>query len=244
MLKRSTTHAATLLVSLGVALTACSNAPEANDVEWGNLPEGTIEYVSQAVEADNCVPVRNSYAYVSIFESDKQTPSAAYTFLSDVMDRMNCDQLSVDEQLDELLNPQISMNSLDGLLGTDDNPLWSGPGCIGVLRVLDLMRAPDPRDNFETTLAKTILATDAVLRALPSSVTKTGTKEPSQSEDVAMSIATAFSQLGDALLDDGLDRDAALKSALDDLSWLQTQMSVACIAEYDDGPSPSRGVMP
>lgn len=244
MLKRSSTRAATLLVSLGLVVTACSNAPKADEVDWGNLPEGTVDYVSQAVEADDCVPVRNSYAYVSIFESDEQTPSAAYTFLHDAMDRMNCDQLSVDEQLDELLNPQISMDSLDGLIGTDDNPLWSGPGCIGVLRVLDLMRDPDPRDNFETTLAKTVLATDAVLRALPASVTKTGTKEPSQSEDVAMSIAAAFDQLGDAMLDDGLDRAVALEGALDDLSWLQTQMNVACIAEYDDGPSPSRGVMP
>lgn len=238
-LQRSKLPVAGIFLLALMLSTGCGTTPNASEVDWGNLPEGTEEYVSEGIEADDCVPIRNSYAYVSMFESGEETPSEAYDFLHDAMERMNCDQLSVKEQIDELANPQISMDALEALVGTTDNPLWSGPGCIGVLRILDLMSKPDPNDNFETVLAQTVLATDAVLQALPASVTRTGSQEPSWTEDVAMSAAAAFDSLGDALLDETAGGATALETALDDLNTLYGDMRIACVLEYDEGPSPS-----
>ena len=226
-------------VAAGVLVTACSSGPTADEVSWGNLPEGTQEWISDAMASDDCGPIRVTREYVTIFEEDEEAPSEAYLFLEDVYDRMNCDQLSADEQLEELLNLDMGVDDVERLSAPEDNPLYFGPGCIGTTRTLGAVREPRPQDDVEGTLARLFLASRALLDSLPEEVTKTGTREPTASEDAAMRAASALIALGDGLLSDTPDGDEEFQEVLDELPFLEQELNFACILEYEDGASES-----
>lgn len=227
----------TVIVSVcaGALVAGCSSGPQADEVSWGNLPEGTQEWISDAVAADDCEPIRVTREYVAIFEDDQETPSEAYVFLEDAYDRMNCDQLSADEQLKELFNMDIGVDDVERLSAPKDNPLYFGPGCIGTVRTLGAVREPRPQDDAEATLTRLYLASRALLDSLPDEVTKTGTREPTASEDAAMRAASALIALGDGLLADNAAGDEQFQEVLDELPFLEQELNFACILEYEDG---------
>ena len=231
----------TVIIAAGTALllTACSSGPSADEVSWGNLPDGTQEWIADAIEDDDCGPIRTAREYVAIFEEDEDTPSEAYVFLEDTFERMNCDQLSGREQLEELLTMDIGVDDVERLSAKEDNPLYYGPGCVGTIRTLGDVREPRPQDDIEGTLTRLYLASRALLDSLPEDVTKTGTREPTASEDAAMRAAAVLLDLGDGLLSDAPDSGDQVQDAITTLENLETELNIACILEYEDGSTES-----
>lgn len=222
-------------VCASVMVAGCSSGATADEVSWGNLPEGTQEWISDAMVSGDCGPIRVTREYVAIFEEDEEMPSEAHLFLEDTYDRMKCDQLSADEQLEELFNMDIGVDDVERLSAPEDNPLYFGPGCIGTTRTLGAVREPRPEDDVETTLTRLYLASRALLDSLPDEVTKTGIREPTASEDAAMRAASALIALGDGLLSDTADGDEQFQEVLEELPFLEQELNFACILEYEDG---------
>jgi len=229
----------TVIMAAGTVLLlmACSSGPSADEVSWGNLPDGTQEWITEAIEDDDCGPIRTARDHVAVFEEDEDTPSEAYFFLQDTFERMNCDQLSGREQLEELLTMDIGVDDVERLSGKEDNPLYYGPGCVGTIRTLGDVREPRPQDDIEGALTRLLLASSAILDSLPEDVTKTGTREPTASEDAAMRAAAVLLDLGNGLLSDSPDSGEQVQSAITTLENLEQQLNIACILEYDDGTS-------
>lgn len=226
---------------VALVLVACSSGPTAEEIPWGNLPAGTQEWISAAIENDDCAPIRNAREYVGIFENDEEEPSQAYLFLQDTFERMNCDRLSAEEQLEELFTMDLTVDDVERLTSPEDNPLYYGPGCLGTVRTLGEASEPRPQDDLEGTLARLLLASNALLDSLPAAVTKTGTREPTQSEDAAMRAAAALLTLGDGLLSSDTVSETEFQDTISRLETLEAELNVACILEYEDGPTPANG---
>lgn len=167
----------------------------------------------------------------------EEAPSEAYLFLQDAYDRMNCDYLSADEQLEELLNLDMGLDDLERLSAAEDSPLSFGPAGIGTVLTLGAVREPRSQDDVEVTLARLSLASRALLDSLPEEVPKMGTREPTATEDAAMRVASAPIALGDGLISDTPDGDEQFQEVMDELPFLEQELNFACILKYEDGAS-------
>ncbi len=225
-----------VLVAAAVLITACSSQQEASEVDWGNLPEGTQEWVAEGLRNNECDPIRSTLNYV-IFRADEQTPSPAYLFLEDASNRMNCDSTSENESFTETLNTGLKMEDVERLSAPSENPVWFGPGCIGTIVTLGALRKLRPQDDSETKVALLGLAIIAIPDSLPIPVLE-GTRDPTQSEHVALQAASALFDLSLVLLANGPEGELQISNALDNIQMWTEELDLACAIEYKNGPQP------
>lgn len=233
-----------MLASLILASTvACSPGVSVDDIDWGNLPEGTKEWVLEGFENNNCKPLRNTFAYVSVYEQDKQAPSKLFEYLSSEYEARGCERPSEYEQIEDLLNSQQELEDIPVTAERELNPFWHGPGCIGIAQTFEDFKKPPSGASPEGLLRSIGLMASAILASLPPEVTKTGTREPHRTEFLAMATASEILDFGDALLSTQPDADKQLSMSQSRIEILYVQFVGACAEEYENGPQPKGNLL-
>lgn len=214
-------HLMAAIVIASLFMASCGGIPSGKDVDWTGLPDGTEQYLTSAVAREDCGPIRNVFDYIDLYE---ETPPAG-GYVQSAYEYFDCSSLSIDEYFDRLVGTWPSLGEVSEV-PLERNPMYFGPGCIGLIGVVNALRQP-PRPDLEQELVRQALATQAILESLPDGVTKTGTQDPTPAEDAAMELAAATLRLGDALLESEVDLDEAL-------SWFQIaqqKTELACLAQ-------------
>ncbi len=219
-----------------LALASCAQT-QASEPDWNQMPSGGQAYVSKALASDDCSPLNDAVGFTKLMEDSTQEKTALYDYLQHEAIRRDCSAPSTDELLAEVMG--VRAKDLEQLMSTpnDQNPLYHGPGCMGAVQSIDdYMQLQTVADEIQMLGVRALTVT-AMMNTIPDAVGKTGTQDPSKTENVTVNVVSQLLNDRESFTRprDGQKLDTGQQMS----KMLVTQLIDLCVRDYQeaiDGP--------